>query len=179
MSKYSGLFLSFLLIFVCLWININRFPQVWEMVNGAGAVEPGRDHPSSDDRVLETKSDSLHGDDPFYAHVSGEGESWPKPVVVSASYPLAEETDSEEESVYRQVSYSADQCSAEAVNEEDGNHSEDGSVEGSPAEESHDEGTDETEASRNVHVHSSYRAAEFSEDSSPLNSEFPSYEVHP
>lgn len=34
MAKYSGLFLSFLLVLFCLWINIFRYPAVWTMVNG-------------------------------------------------------------------------------------------------------------------------------------------------
>lgn len=34
MSKCSGLFLSLLLVMICLWINICRYPAVWVMING-------------------------------------------------------------------------------------------------------------------------------------------------
>ncbi|MDO4586502.1 MAG: hypothetical protein Q4C95_04305 [Planctomycetia bacterium] len=37
MSKCSGLFLSLLLVMICLWINICRYPAVWVMMNGNSA----------------------------------------------------------------------------------------------------------------------------------------------
>ena len=174
MSKYSGLFLSFLLIFVCLWININRFPQVWEMVNGTGHSVPAPEN-SSDEDTLETNNDSSVDSEPFYAHIAGNEERWPKPVLISSNpLPAEEDCDGEKESHFQQVSYSADQCSAETVSGNSPEESADSDVSGEDsqiAEPVEDQNADD------VRVHSSYMAAEFSEDASPLSSESPSYEV--
>ena len=174
MSKYSGLFLSFLLIFVCLWININRFPQVWEMVNGTGhsAPVPGN---SPDEDTLETNHDSSSDSESFYAHIAGNEERWPKPVVISANpLPAGEDWTSGKESDFQQVSYSANQCSAETVSDGD---SEEGAALDVSGEDSQTEEPEEGQTADDVKVHSSYMAAEFSEDSSPLSPESPSYEV--
>ncbi len=177
MSRYSGLFLSFLLIFICLWININRCPQVWKMVNGSEFPAPGeKAAPTDDSNTLETEA-SPAGTEPFYARIAEEGENWPKPVVISASYSpaeagesesSAEEGSSEEEgSVYQKVSLTADQCSAEAVSE---------AVRAEePAAAPSDVISDVSEGG--IRVHSSYLAAEFSEESSPLDHAAPSYRI--
>ena len=179
MSKYSGLFLSFLLIFVCLWINICHYPQVWKMVNGT-------DYPASnmgadpDENTLETNAAPAE-DESFYARVDCGDDKWPKPVIISASYPaVAGETNADaaddpadrlpgdsDDDVFRQVSFTADQCSAEAVSE---------AVRAEePAAAPSDVISDVSEGG--IRVHSSYMAAEFSEESSPLDHETPSYKI--
>ena len=174
MSKYSGLFLSFLLIFVCLWINVNRFPQVWEMVNGEGHSVPAPAN-SPDDDTLETNNGSSDDDESFYANIAGHAERWPKPVVISANrVPAEEDSAGGKESDFQQVSYSADQCSAETVS---GSRSEESTDADISEEKSETEETEEGQTVGDVRVHSSYMAAEFSEESSPLSSESPSYEV--
>lgn len=177
MSKYSGLFLSFLLIFICLWININRCPQVWKMVNGSEFPASGKEAaPADDSNTLETDAKPAETE-PFYARITDEEEVWPKPVVISASYSPAEAGESEssaeeslsdeEESVYRKVSLTADQCSAEAVSE---------AVRAEePAAAPSDVISDISEGG--IRVHSSYMAAEFSEESSPLDHVSPSYRI--
>ncbi len=174
MSKYSGLFLSFLLIFICLWINICHYPQVWKMVNGTDyPSSEGSADPAADENTLETNA-APGESETSYARAD---ESWPKPVIISASYPAAgggaKETgdsdgDSDDE-VFRRVSFTADQCSAEAVSEAARTEE--------PAAAPSDVISDISEGG--IRVHSSYLAAEFSEDSSPLDHETPSYQIDP
>ena len=177
MSRYSGLFLSFLLIFICLWININRCPQVWKMVNGSEFPASGeKATPADDADTLETDA-APAGTEQFYARIADGEENWPKPVVISANYPAVETAQSdspaedgsseEEESVYRKVSLTADQCSAEAVSEAVRTEE--------PAAAPSDVISDVSEGG--IRVHSSYMAAEFSEESSPLDHTAPSYQI--
>jgi type II secretory pathway pseudopilin PulG len=184
MSKYSGLFLSFLLIFLCLWVNICRFPQVWEMVNGTDRSSADEQTDANNEDTLETRTPSPFGEEPFYARMTGEDENWPKPVMISANYPVVKKANGEKQgsddwsnessAPFRQVSYSANQCSAETNDESlaDESSSSEEVSEGEQTEEIEKAETDEI-----VRVHSTYMAAKFSEESSPLNSESPSYEV--
>ncbi len=83
MSKYSGIFLSFLLIFLCLWINFCRYPQVWVMVNGDGASE--KSDLSPEDAEKTAPENVLPVSAPHEVTQKEEPEhSWvPKPVVVT------------------------------------------------------------------------------------------------
>lgn len=182
MSKYSGLFLSFLLIFICLWINICHYPQVWKMVNGTDYPSSGEGADSAaDENILETNAAPAESE-PLYARADRSDENWPKPVIITASFPPAasEENDAvcdsadnadgdPDDEVFRRVSFTADQCSAEAVSE--------AARAEEPAAAPSDVISDISEGG--IRVHSSYLAAEFSEESSPLDHETPSYQIDP
>ena len=174
MPNKRGAFLSSLaLILLCLWFDMCRCPEVWKMMNGRdfplASPASEKDASSDDENVLETDAESVRPD-LLYVRSSGEEESWPKPVVISANYPPAEtpnEDADQDDSVFRQVSFTADQTTAEAVSE--------AAAEEPAAAPSNELLSDVSEGG--VHVHSSYSAAEFSEDSSPLDYESPSYEI--
>ena len=119
MKKSSGMFLSFLLILFCLWINILRYPKVWLMLSGAeandqtleqGVAEELEPLTVQDDTVYSvTEGDELpasHGPTPVMIPVSRQEEN-------EASYfqdvpftqPVSEETiDSQETSDTQETS---------------------------------------------------------------------------
>lgn len=171
MSRYSGTVLSLITICICLWINICHYPVVREMVGGQTNPASEKGAGSADDTdTLETNAVPAD-EEPFYARIAVSEGNWPKPVVISANSPdegLSENDPADEDpSVFRQVSFTADQCSAEAVSEAVRTEE--------PAAAPSDVISDIAEGG--IRVHSSYLAAEFSEASSPLDFDTPSYEI--
>lgn len=154
------------------------------MVNGTDRSSADEQTDANNEDTLETRTPSPFGEEPFYARMTGEDENWPKPVMISANYPVVKKANGEKQgsddwsnessAPFRQVSYSANQCSAETNDESLADES------SSSEEVSGGEQTEEIEKAETdeiVRVHSTYMAAKFSEESSPLNSESPSYEV--
>lgn len=183
MSKYSGLFLSFLLIFICLWINICRYPQVWKMVNGNET--PASSEETDTEETLETSAPAYERSSSHIRFVTSDEGNWPKPVIISSNEPVpamtadAEEPAAEDDGVYRNVSYTADQCAAESVaNLAKSDESESADSGGEESGGAGEDGEEENEGvPEGVSVHSSYMAAEFHEESSPLDTEDPSYDI--
>lgn len=118
MSKYSGLFLSFLLMMICLWINICRYPHVWVMLNGdyplhneqqtPDEISPA-ETPESSEGGLVTQNGSKTFDidaEPTYGVPASRG---PLPVVLPVSQPKVKNSSGEKPKPKKKASDKGDQ----------------------------------------------------------------------
>lgn len=184
MSKYSGLFLSFLLMLICLWINICRYPNVWVMLNGeyplhgeqqAPEPTPSETPESSGGGLVTQSGPEIYETDaePAYGAPTSRG---PLPVVLPVSRPKEESGSSKNTKSKKRTSDKGDQYFRPAtlsapVDESSADEKETESQDSESPSESNNEEADGSL----IGVGPSPYLAPGSPGTTPMNSEQPTY----